>query len=399
MHVLMLTDKNVVPDPNAPEIGGASRQCLKLSKALSAKNIEVSIVSRKFVGHAASKTILDGVQVIKLNTLHQLFNRRGLRRLEVYFFLLRVLLYLTFNRKAFDILHCHSAYFPAFAAVLAGRMLRKPTIIKVMNSGFRNDILRLKNEKTIWGSAYMAGFLRRADRAVVLNKMAYRQLLEYGFEPGQLAIIANGVETRLDRFKTDYGLGHTARIIFVGRLDIAKGLATLFKAFEIMVKNSQAANYHLTLLGKGPLKKILEQYALSHGMAPFVAFEGEKSNVDEYLIGSDIFVLPSEAEGLSNSLLEAMAVGLPCVVSDIDGNRVLIENGFNGLTFNPGDHSGMIKAVERLREDRDLRAMLGNNARQTVLKNFDIEVTSEKYLQLYDSIKRGGSRTGHLQLT
>jgi len=390
MHVFMLTDKNVATDPDAPEIGGASRQCLKLSKALNTRHVQITIVSRKFSRHAPTRTIIDGIQVFQLNTLHQLFNRRGLRRLEVYCFLLQVLLFLISKRMVFDIIHCHSAYFPAFAAVLAGRLLQKPTIIKVMNSGFRNDIFRLRNEKTIWGSGFMAGFLKHADRAVVLNDLAFRQLLEYGFKPQQLAKIRNGVETQSVPFKTNYRIGRRARVIFVGRLDIAKGLDTLLEAFNLLVKSDRNGGFHLTLLGKGPLREKLQQYAVSHELSDIVTFEGERSNVNDYLTQSDIFVLPSEAEGISNSLLEAMAIGLPCIVSDIDGNNDLIKNGQNGLTVKPGDKYAMTHALERLRQDHGLRSQLGTDARRTVTQKFDIQATAGHYVRLYRSLLKSG---------
>jgi len=103
----------------------------------------------------------------------------------------------------------------------------------------------------------------------------------------------------------------------------------------------------------------------------------------DYLQQADLFVLPSRAEGISNALLEAMACGLPVVVSDIPGNVDVIEPGRNGLLFTVDDHGSLASAVTLLLTQRDLRGRLGRAARQTVENRFSLSFIADRLITLY----------------
>ena len=116
-------------------------------------------------------------------------------------------------------------------------------------------------------------------------------------------------------------------MIFTGRLHPQKNLPLLLSAWTEVVRKSAA---NLILVGPGPDRRQLTDLAGSMGIADRVQFVGSVANPADYLRAADIFVLPSVAEGMSNSLLEAMATAFPCVVSGIGGNTDLIVDGQTG---------------------------------------------------------------------
>jgi glycosyltransferase involved in cell wall biosynthesis len=136
-------------------------------------------------------------------------------------------------------------------------------------------------------------------------------------------------------------------------------------------------------LGKGELHSQLDALAHNLGIAEITYFCGQVNNVEEYLACSDIFVLPSRAEGISNALLEAMACGLPCIATRIDGNRHVLTNAYNGLLVAPDDADELAQAIIRLGQDRMLRERLGQHARQTIIANYALDSVADRYVALY----------------
>ena len=108
--------------------------------------------------------------------------------------------------------------------------------------------------------------------------------------------------------------------------------------------------------------------------------------VFEHLQQSDIFILPSRAEGHSNALLEAMACGLPVIVSDIPANLDVIENKRNGLTFAAGDPASLVNAVMLLLENLGLRERVGQMARQTIESQYSLSYIADRYISLYNDL-------------
>ena len=178
------------------------------------------------------------------------------------------------------------------------------------------------------------------------------------------------------------------------RLDYQKGIDILLKAWERVVADQH--NLQLLVLGKGPHEKEFKELSQSLGISHSVRFMGEVHNVEDYLRRADGFVLASRAEGMSNALLEAMAHGLPCVVTNISGNVELmgIEPGRKipageyiiseyGLVVSPEDVDGLARAILFLLRNRALRETIGRNARINVQKNYSIDRIAGRYIHLY----------------
>jgi glycosyltransferase involved in cell wall biosynthesis len=121
-------------------------------------------------------------------------------------------------------------------------------------------------------------------------------------------------------------------------------------------------------------------------IADNVHFIGQVANVDEFYQLSDIFVLPSYAEGMPNALLEAMACGLPVIASRIGGVVDVVEEGKTGILFESGNVAELSSALKRLLEDGALRRKLGAEARKTIIEKFSIDKVVYEYIGLYKKL-------------
>jgi glycosyltransferase involved in cell wall biosynthesis len=149
----------------------------------------------------------------------------------------------------------------------------------------------------------------------------------------------------------------------------------------------------LQLIGEGPERVALEAHAERLGLAGCVQLCGLTADVGERLRAADLFVLPSRAEGLSNALLEAMAHGLPVVVSDVPGNVDVVDDGVDGLVSPVGDPAALADRLEQLVADEPLRRRLGTAARAKIEAVYDLELVVDSYEALYATLTAGV--TGH----
>ena len=176
----------------------------------------------------------------------------------------------------------------------------------------------------------------------------------------------------------------------VGRLAEVKDQSTLVEAFGHLVaeRPELRASVRLILIGDGPLFATLKNKIETHGVTELVWMTGDRKDVPELLRLLDIFVLPSLAEGISNTILEAMATCLPVIATRTGGNPELVEDGENGLLVPVGDVHALSKALEKLVCDRSLAALMGTKAFEKVSARFNWAHTVDEYLGVYDSVLR-----------
>jgi len=119
-----------------------------------------------------------------------------------------------------------------------------------------------------------------------------------------------------------------------------------------------------------------------------VTFSGAIANTSEILNALDVFVLPSLNEGMSNTLLEAMASGLPVVATRTGGNPELVEENCSGWLFKPGDFQDLASRLEQLSRDANLRREFGNSARARAVSQFSLQGMVARYRELYLSLAK-----------
>lgn len=178
--------------------------------------------------------------------------------------------------------------------------------------------------------------------------------------------------------------------VSVGRLVSLKGYDVLLRALAL----TGAAGPRLRLLGEGEDRPMLEALVDGLGIRERVEFLGFREDVAAELGNADGFVLASHSEGLSCSVMEAMASGLPCVVTDVGGNRELVGDGVNGFLVKAGDAAALAARMVQLARDRRLAAAMGSAARARAEGRFSIAATLEAYDRLYASLLPAGAEHG-----
>ncbi|MFV0359660.1 glycosyltransferase family 4 protein [Tropicimonas sp.] len=197
----------------------------------------------------------------------------------------------------------------------------------------------------------------------------------------KLAIVHCGIDP--DRYGTAPRQGGGKHVLFVGRLAAVKGVPMLLEAFaEVCTHHPDA---HLTLVGDGSERPMLEARAAGLGLTGHVTFAGYR-NQDEVagmLAQSDIFALPSFAEGVPVVLMEAMASRLPVVATRIAGIGELVEDGTSGLTVPPGDSKALATALRTLMDTPDRARAMGEAGCAAVRQDFNVTVEAEKLGKLF----------------
>ena len=290
----------------------------------------------------------------------------------------------------------HTRNFGALEAIFAARLARVPVAIH-SEHGYELDILG--------GLPFRRRILCRvlfpmADAVfAVTNELQTYHSGQSCLAAEKIRVIYNGVDT--DRFvplssdaarvRRDSGLP-TDRFLIgsVGRLVPIKDHSTLLQAAELLLR--QGNNLHVLLVGDGPERARLEQYVASTPeLSGRVTFLGASDRVPELLKAMDVFVLPSISEGMSNTILEAMATGLPVVATRSGGNLEMINHEFSGLLFAPRDVRTLVSLLVRLIESADLRRHLGEGARRRAVERFSLAKMVRCYRDLYFELagKRG----------
>ena len=149
-----------------------------------------------------------------------------------------------------------------------------------------------------------------------------------------------------------------------------------------------AVKRQLVLVGDGPDRGRLRDLS-SQLSGDCVRFDGCKTNILQYLHAADVFVLPSRHEGLSVSLLEAAAAGLPLLASDIPANREIVKDNINGFLFEPGEVDDLQLHMERLLHSPDLRKKMGAASRHVAEQSYALEAIVKKHRDLYDKVLMG----------
>ncbi|MDD5462878.1 MAG: glycosyltransferase family 4 protein [Methylococcales bacterium] len=175
------------------------------------------------------------------------------------------------------------------------------------------------------------------------------------------------------------------RLLGIGRLEKQKHFDVLIKVFANLARRH--ADWSLRILGEGSLRTDLQQQIVDLGLDSRIELPGIVSAVINELVEADIFALTSRYEGFPMALLEAMAVGLPCVSFDCpSGPRELSLDGQVALLVPPNDEQALERALERLMVDADLRITLGSQARRSVIERYSLAIVLKQWDALFAEV-------------
>lgn len=228
------------------------------------------------------------------------------------------------------------------------------------------------------------------DALITINSEDYQAAKEFRLRnDGEVYFVHGvGIETEKFTFNREYrekkrkelGLDSEDMVLIsVGRLDVNKNNETTIRAL------AKVPNVKLLLCGDGVLKESLNVLSEKYGVRDRVLFLGNRVDVIELYCAADIMVMMSYREGLSRSIMEAMSIGLPCVVSEIRGNTDLIENGHNGYLCKVTDDSACADAINFLIEHKEIITEMKEN-NLTKIKKYDSKVVEKEMFEIYQKI-------------
>ena len=259
----------------------------------------------------------------------------------------------------------------------------------------------------LYGQNWKYNLLRRAAQPFVSNYIAVSQDIETWLRlairvpPRKLHQIYSGVDSAKfhprEGGKPDVlppGFADEGCIVFgsVGRMVEVKDYPILTRAFIRMVQQqpARAAPARLVIVGEGPARAACIELLQAAGLAHLAWLPGERHDIATIMRTLDVFVLPSKNEGISNTILEAMASGLPVIATAVGGNIELVEDGVNGTLIQPGDVANLAQALLTYLDTPARIAEQAGHARRYAEQRFSIPAMAEAYATVYDqSLGRG----------
>jgi glycosyltransferase involved in cell wall biosynthesis len=370
IHVAMLTSQFY------PIIGGAEIQCLNLSRALIEQGVHVEVITPRVDKKSPKREIVNGVPVIRLPFLHPAE--------------LNIVVWLAFlwkHRNKYDIFHIHLFNRPhTVASWFISKIFRKKTVVKFANTGHRFDLLMTRKDLRPPLSTLTEKAVRTADAIIAICKQVEKELLSNGIDSKKIVSIPNGVvignitniQIRKQRRQALNLPQNRIIVLRIGTLSEKKGIPVLLNAFEKVVKKCSDA--YLLSVGGNEIPKELIVY--QEQFFENVRFVQNQADILPFYQASDIFVLPSHTEGLSNALLESQSVGLPAVVTSVGGNTDVVKNGINGIVVDYGNAEQLASALIDLIISKEKRESMSREALNSI-KQFDLSHIAHQYSRLY----------------
>jgi glycosyltransferase involved in cell wall biosynthesis len=349
--LLLLTDEL--------EVGGTQRQIVAMACGLPRERYDVHVAFFRNESYLIDRLRDAGVPVTCIP------KRRGLDPT----FLRSLVRFLRARR--FDVVHAF-ALSAEFWSAVAQCTLRDGVLLTSVRN--RYD----------WYSALQwraKAFASWRSRLVVANSAggASHAARHGGVDAAKVRLVYNGVDLAgrdgIDRAEARraLGLGPDEFVaVCVGRLVEQKNVPCLLRAFEELVRGAEGTEARLLMVGDGPLRDALTRLAHERGIGGLVSWLGERSDVMNCLAAADVAVQSSNYEGLSNSLLEAMAGRRPVVATAVGGTPEIVRDGVTGILVPPDDAGAIARAMSLLRRDSALAVRMGTAGRARVESEFSL---------------------------
>jgi glycosyltransferase involved in cell wall biosynthesis len=285
-----------------------------------------------------------------------------------------------------DILHAHYVSHYGVYGALSGF---KPFVVTVWGS----DVF-IDPKKSMAKKYFVKYALKKADLITTDSVSSMKTIVDFGVDEEKVKLIVHGVDLKLfhpvensEEFKKELCIPQNYEVVISTRsLEPVYDVGTIVKATPHVI--DECPNTFFLIVGEGTLRHHLEELACKLGVAENVRFVGSVSNMEipKFLGVSDIYVSASLSDARSVSLLEAMAYGLPVVVTDLEGNRECVKEGVNGFLFPKGDFKALAEKIIYLLRDEDTRRRFGVISRKYVEKEGSYEKEMRKMEKLYKEL-------------
>ncbi|MCF2947746.1 glycosyltransferase [Paraglaciecola aquimarina] len=286
------------------------------------------------------------------------------------------------KKEKIDILHCHQ-YTPWVYGVIAA-MLTKTKVIFTEHGRFYPDT-------SSWKRKLVNPILNKFTSQVTAISQATKQaLVDYeNFPDNDIEVIYNGIKGlehpskgELSELRAELGLAKQGRCIgTISRFDPIKNHLMMIRAFHQCLTTEP--NLKLIIVGDGEMRPQIESEIEKLNIQDKVILTGYKTNPQQYLALMEVFLLSSFSEGTSMTLLEAMSLGKPCVVTDAGGNKEVIADGENGIVTENDNQQQFSQAINKLITTPSLSKQYSGSSLQIFKNKFDAQVMYNQFALLY----------------
>lgn len=363
--------------------GGSESQVRTLSLRMMARGIDVRVVVPAARPSDAQVDTVDGIAVRRIT-----YPR--VRWLGAMILQLRFAAWLIAERASYTAIHAHIGGNMAATAALIGDWLGKPVLVKM--AGEVEFAGGVTSARPSLQARLRRLALRRASHLQATSTRIAAALKAGGFEPDRICVVPNAVDVpRFAAVPRDESLrrrvaGEKVRFmgVYVGRLEPEKDPELMVRAWAGAFGGDPAKV--LVLVGTGTLQDGLQELAQRLHIRDSVVFAGGSREVEHFNASADIGLLPSRSEGLSNTLLEYMAAGLPVIGTRVSGTEDFVVTGRNGWLIESGDLAAFVHALHDAAALTDgERHALGRQARAMVASRASLDAVLDRLIQIYQS--------------
>ena len=354
--------------------GGGANACYFLTKGFVERGHEVTLITANYQG-MPEKEVMNGVQIMRVNSLRKHKEHCSFKEMLSYLFKAYPVAKKMQKENRYDI----CLIFFGIPSGPIGYMLKKkyklPYVIRFGGGdvpGFQERFTKVYKLiapaiKMIW---------KKAD-ARIANSQGLKDMALKFYDKKSFDIIPNGVDTEVF-YQIEKADSDEFKILFVSRLIERKGLQFIIPQLQ-KIQDSTEKKVKLVVVGDGPYREQLETITREYKVADMVEFVGQKNKKEivPFYQNADLFILPSAKEGMPNVVLEAMACGLPIIMTPCEGSKELVQdNGYILLTSEMGEK------IQQLLRNKEMLQKLGHNSRRIVEEQFCWGHVVENYLTL-----------------
>lgn len=362
---------------------GAQKHLLGLVKGLYGKGHSVGIVCLGKIDAPIVKDLINiPIHTFKMDCIWQL-------SFWLSFFRLAKLL----SKEKPIIVHTYLNTSNVFG-VLAAKIAHVPIVISSRRDlglgGFRSKLI----EKL---EIFTAGL---SDKIICVSEAIRKKVIvNEHLDATKTFVIPNGIDVNQSSVKNSFVINEGEFVVgIVGNLFWVKGHKEFIEATRLVLK--QIPNTKFLVIGEGALKESLQLSVASYQIQDKVIFLGKRNDIPELLSIMDVSVNASYSEGMSNTILESMAAGVPVVATAVDGNLETVINGETGLFVPPKDPQAMAAAIINILRNRELAKQMGQNARKLVEERFSLQQMVNNYSALYSELLKnkgiGANKIGYV---
>jgi len=367
-----------------PLIGGYERAAERLCAALAAAGSRVVVITERRDRRWPALESIEGYQIWRLACWYR-------RHVHLATSLSSLALHLVRHGRGFDAWHVHQHGHHAALAVALGKLLHRPVVLKLTSAGAMgiDEAFRYRFTRP------MVSFLhRRVNACIAVSAETRAEAISFGIPEERVYDVPNGVDGRQfrpastqerDAARRALGLNCSRLVLYVGRLAPEKNPLGLLDAWSAVDPEIRAGTL-LGVVGDGPESDRVAIRAREPRLAKSVHVAGKQTDVTTWYRAADLFVIPSHREGLSNAMIEALAIVLPVISTRVSGSSILLEDPVAGLVVETGDVDALAHAIARLLQDAPLRARLGASARLKFEARFSLDSIAKRMLVLYQSL-------------